>query len=543
MSHKRIYLILIACLFVSIGCGTLNRELSNENNTLNQNGSQQNSYEGDSAADSADGDALPEYEPFPDGNPLNLTLELDETESMSVEIGVDGGQISLTTSDGTSFTLTIPAEALLSTETITMTPISKVDGLDLESGSVAMVDLAPNGLHFLKPANLIIDLPADPNPEEIASFSTFADGMDFHLVPDKVVGNQVEMMISHFSSPGVIRAEKYVIEALEFFYTPTQAEAYAKNVINFVYANIEDDPAREDGYRDLMLRWLNTSVLVRIKNAASNDAFIDQALGEYLAWDGLISDIEIVEEYTDFYASFESQRELYKDELATALKNAFNRAGTKCVSGKDPVQALQMARWETMASTFQAVGRRGLTEKFIKDKLKSCFNFKVKFFSQADNGIITSNVVAEIPLTVDHVNIFESRISNIGPLTSYYYSMPSTSAFCSDLAAPGELKATININFNIRYPQSIESVEGFFSFPKKMIEHKDCIVKGVKVSTDVPFWMPAYTIANRQFFITSEYRIDLVIVNKADVFAEFIFSGDAAGISVETNYDLIHTPE
>ena len=96
--------------------------------------------------------------------------------------------ITTTADDGTTYTLTVPAEALIGPEPITMTPVSSVAGLPLSGGLVAGVQLEPHGLMLLKPAELVIESPdAGPLPAQTA-FLFHEDGADFHLYPMQAPG-------------------------------------------------------------------------------------------------------------------------------------------------------------------------------------------------------------------------------------------------------------------------------------------------------------------------------------------------------------------
>ena len=93
--------------------------------------------------------------PKPPGG-YGVVVTVDQSRAVSSDIPTDGGAISATASDGSVFTLTIPPNALLSDERITMTPVSSIDGLPLSGGLAAAVSLAPAGLQLFQPAILTI---------------------------------------------------------------------------------------------------------------------------------------------------------------------------------------------------------------------------------------------------------------------------------------------------------------------------------------------------------------------------------------------------
>ena len=57
-----------------------------------------------------------------------------------------GATITATGADGTRYTLTIPANALLARQVIKVTPPTTIGGLPLSGGLVGAVQLAPDGL-------------------------------------------------------------------------------------------------------------------------------------------------------------------------------------------------------------------------------------------------------------------------------------------------------------------------------------------------------------------------------------------------------------
>jgi len=65
--------------------------------------------------------------------PLNIISE--DNQAASAAVGEAGGTVVATASDGTTYTLTIPAGALAGQETITIVPVTAVGGLPLRAAS------------------------------------------------------------------------------------------------------------------------------------------------------------------------------------------------------------------------------------------------------------------------------------------------------------------------------------------------------------------------------------------------------------------------
>ena len=86
-----------------------------------------------------------------------VTLHFDEAHRVERTIGPQGGALTAQ-SAGRTFSLVIPPGALAADDAIVMTPIASLTGLPLDR-NLGGVHFAPEGLTFLKPAVLNIDLP------------------------------------------------------------------------------------------------------------------------------------------------------------------------------------------------------------------------------------------------------------------------------------------------------------------------------------------------------------------------------------------------
>ena len=128
----------------------------------------------------------PEVPDFPlDPDPITVDPDPDEARAVSETIydTTQSTTIKATGADGTTYTLVIPAGALVGPETITLTPLAKVDDLPLSGGLEAAVELEPHGLVLLKQATLTIDSPSLGPIAQQTPFYFHEGGEDFHLYP------------------------------------------------------------------------------------------------------------------------------------------------------------------------------------------------------------------------------------------------------------------------------------------------------------------------------------------------------------------------
>ena len=134
-------------------------------------------------------------------NVLNLAISTDDALAVVGSIGPDGGQLSTTAADGTTYALDIPPEALLFAKDISMTPIVEVDGWpgDVAPAHVVGVRLEPDGLELYYPATVRIT-PASPLPEAgVATISFHSDGDDAGLVLFDQGPSEIAIRVEHFS--------------------------------------------------------------------------------------------------------------------------------------------------------------------------------------------------------------------------------------------------------------------------------------------------------------------------------------------------------
>jgi hypothetical protein len=91
------------------------------------------------------------------GAAISLTPALDSTRKATATIASNGGSLSLTDAKGNKFGVTIPANALINSVLVTMTPVTSVSGLPAGGAFHAGVQLEPDGLMLFQPAQLTIE--------------------------------------------------------------------------------------------------------------------------------------------------------------------------------------------------------------------------------------------------------------------------------------------------------------------------------------------------------------------------------------------------
>jgi len=234
---------------------------------------------------------------------------LASAEGVTAVIGADGGIVT-----AGAATLAVPPGALHEDTAITLTPVTLLAGSPL--GQVqGGVQFAPDGLHFLTPATLTIQLPAGADPTTVVGYGYDGQGESFHLVPRFVSGSAgsgptVTMLVSHFSGAGTVNASLTQIEQV-LNYQPTPAEEQTQQAIAAAVARGLTGADLERAYDNALSFWyskLRTGFLV----TGDSLSFLELALAEWKAWQAL--SIELLRDKTEIYLAED------KDAHALALQ-------------------------------------------------------------------------------------------------------------------------------------------------------------------------------------------------------------------------------
>jgi len=136
-------------------------------------------------------------------NPVNLGVVLGPEKATQKMIAKDGGTLTLTTSQGDRFELTIPPHSLLQDTEITIQQITSLQhSLFSTSSQTSSVELLPDGIQLAVPATLVFK-PKNAFPiQALTAFSAKAGGADAHLalLLDWKNQNEIKLGLLHFSN-------------------------------------------------------------------------------------------------------------------------------------------------------------------------------------------------------------------------------------------------------------------------------------------------------------------------------------------------------
>jgi hypothetical protein len=208
----------------------------------------------------------------------SISPVLDTERESSATLGPQGGAVSATGADGTEYTLTIPADALIEDTEISLTPILSIDDLPMSGGLVAGVHFEPSGLELFRTATLSVTLPSAPAVgagEALAGFLYDEDGENLALALTEAVGSSFTVPVDHFSGAGSGAANPGELSAAS---TPGSPNDYIAQLVGA----IQDDDTEEA--ESILREWYETRVKPRLQAGVSNDEALGRALGEYRRW-------------------------------------------------------------------------------------------------------------------------------------------------------------------------------------------------------------------------------------------------------------------
>lgn len=223
----------------------------------------------------------------PPSDPINISVSLNADQSAEAIIPVEGGTLSVTGADGTTYSLSIPPDALLNETAIRMVPVESIAGMPFGTETHA-VQLYPEGLTFNNFVTLTIT-PSAPIPvDQQIMFGYLGDGQDLVLAPPVMDSSEIKIQLLHFSGYGVSKG---------------------------LLADIEPVRQRIGGNAERRLQSQVAEVLGRERQIQLLGGESDFDLGEY---------------FTEIFAQFEEQ--VIKPRLAAA--------GESCAAGRLALQTV-----------------------------------------------------------------------------------------------------------------------------------------------------------------------------------------------------------
>jgi hypothetical protein len=264
----------------------------------------------------------------PEANPISVSVTTDASRLVTATIPIEGGVISATAANGTHFTLTIPADALLSDEEIMMTPLDNVSGIPLSAGLVAGVQLAPDGLRFIRPATLTIEAaPAVEAGLQAIGFGYQQSGDEFHLRPITASDNRFTLELMHFSGYGVTAGTEAEIETQATEHEPS---ALDDAFMQRVGAELGIPVGIKEVYQFILTKYL-------LPGQEGDLAALENGLFYFQTWLRVVEEKGLEREFSELIDDGWKQ-------LLTGIGNAVDQGYTACKHG-DASQVVKVLRW------------------------------------------------------------------------------------------------------------------------------------------------------------------------------------------------------
>lgn len=144
----------------------------------------------------------------------NANFKVDSVNAESIECLADGKEKSITIKDssGIEWTLTIPGDALLTEEIITITPLTDIEVNTVTGARFNGLMLEPEGLRFLSNSTIRIRKPGENITWLV--FMAGKDGSELVFSPADAIDGGVTATVGHFSTIFVLPADDPAVNNL-----------------------------------------------------------------------------------------------------------------------------------------------------------------------------------------------------------------------------------------------------------------------------------------------------------------------------------------
>lgn len=272
--------------------------------------------------------------------PDNLTRETANTTSGT--IGPAGGTLQTTAEDGTVYTLTVPADAIATGRTITMTPITAIDGYPLAGGVAGGVELQPSGTVFTAPVTLEIETARTPDAGSVPVAILFSgNGTSFEPSFAGSSTGTYTVPMTHFSGGTVGFATAQELAQI----IQQQGATCLLAALGVAFTTPPDVAAVHAIY----LACFSSEVLPAIEQA-SNDVQLAGAIGGFIMWKTTTRAAIGEQIFTTFDDLAETAQA--HDALALKLKQAIDRNNQRCEAQESLASLANVLFWQTQASRF-----------------------------------------------------------------------------------------------------------------------------------------------------------------------------------------------
>jgi hypothetical protein len=232
--------------------------------------------------------------PKPKPTVKNVALSLDAGRAATQTIGAEGGSVTASAANGTTYTLALPADALVGPTEVQVIPVKSVTGLGGHARVVGAVQLEPEGLGLFKPATLTITA-SSLSGKPTQAISWYGAGRTLGRYPSKRTGTQLVLQITHFSGDGVAQGES-------------------------------SDWSNWESATDAVRAYYQQTVRPLMTKAETDDSVFFQATQVLTGWE---RQLQLLDFGDDFMAA---ERAALFQSFEKAFRNAVDKSSERCVN-------------------------------------------------------------------------------------------------------------------------------------------------------------------------------------------------------------------
>jgi hypothetical protein len=353
--------------------------------------------------------------------------------------------MTTTDQEGITYTLDIPAGALVGPQEISITPYGAIDDAPVGSSFKLGVDLQPEGLEFLETATLTITVPTGlpaSADSSIVAFGAESDGDEFYFRSvSGTSSTEVTIPIRHFSGAGAMEASDSEVRQQQDNHPPTDVRDWAEQ-------ELLTDPTIEAEIA--ILRGVHAETLAVISGAAASPILMDQAFRQFRFWR-----IRFDTARGEVQARLAGLDAELLARFISAFELALVQARTSC-QNHDLSQIGRLLRWSYLVLSYPDISA-GLTDaQSIKEDAINCAKFELEFDSyiEAYTGEsldpIATAVTGTIPIGATVGAITGIALEGDGPLsytqTSYFSTEECSTSFQGSDGQLRVLKVDLGLN-------------------------------------------------------------------------------------------------
>lgn len=352
---------------------------------------------------------------------LNVGPQRDVAHATSATIPLAGGQVVATGADGTRYTLSIPADALLQTTTITLTPIVQITGLPANRLAGA-VEIEPLHVMLFQAATLQIEPAQAVTVTEEYPFAYYGDGQDFHPYPIQPYSEELIFPIGRFEGGyGIAQLSEQLQNASVNApaLTPSDPEAHLRSQIaalihaerESILQGNEPDPTLWPKVRELLLQYYNQLIKPTLERSKIECEYAEVNMGKALGWLRSMQLLFGDETGPNGDPAIVAAGNEIMSALVESMENCYRKAAAPCLDWEDPQQVAKVLRYYRALLLLGAEGDvaapADLPEcKFVDVQLQNG-EFHYNFERDAENGWDTSV----------HFQFVDDTVSGVG----FYY--------------------------------------------------------------------------------------------------------------------------